>query len=62
VRRPSLILLLVAASASAGLGLACDISNPTITLECAAPDTSSYISINGTTDTVRVHCFQKSGP
>jgi hypothetical protein len=62
MRRLSLILQLVIASASAGIGLACNLTDPTITLQCAAPDTSSYISINGTTDTVRVHCFQKSGP
>ena len=62
MRRVSLLLLLVAASASAAIAVACNISDPTVTLQCAAPDTASYISINGSTDTVRVHCFQKSGP
>jgi len=62
MRRLSLLVLLVAASASAGLAVACNITDPTVTLQCPAPDTASYISINGSTDTVRVHCFQKAGP
>jgi len=52
----------VAVSASAGIAVACNITDPTVTLQCAAPDTASYISINGSTDTIRVHCFQKPGP
>ena len=59
--RPWLIVLFAAVSA-AGCIAACNISDPTVTLQCAAPDTGSYISITGTSDTVRLHCFQKANP
>ena len=61
MNRHWLIVLFVAASAAACIA-ACSISDPTVTLQCAAPDTGSYISISGSSDTVRLHCFQKSNP
>jgi hypothetical protein len=61
MNRPWLIVLVAAASGAAYLA-ACNISDPTVTLECAAPDTGSYVSISGTSDTVRLHCFQKATP
>lgn len=62
MKRLSLLALLVAAAAAASFAVACNISDPTVTLQCAAPDTGSYIKISGSSDTVSLHCFQKANP
>ena len=58
MKRLLLLLLTLGAAAAA----ACNISNATFTLECAAPDSSSYIKIANGGDSLSLHCFQKAGP
>jgi hypothetical protein len=55
-----LLLLLVTLSAAAVA--ACNISNATFTLECAAPDSASYIKIANNGDSLSLHCFKKANP
>ena len=55
-----LLLLLITLGAAAVP--ACNLSNATFTLECAAPDSSSYIKIANGGDSLSLHCFQKANP
>lgn len=55
-----LLLLLIALGAAAVA--ACNLTNATFTLECAAPDSSSYIKIANGSDSLNLHCFQKANP
>jgi len=55
-------LLLLFVTLSAAVSAACNISNATFTLQCAAPDSSSYIKIANGSDSVSLHCFQKGNP
>jgi len=55
-----LLLLLIVLGAAGGA--ACNISNATFTLECAAPDSASYIKIANNGDSLSLHCFQKANP
>jgi hypothetical protein len=58
MRRLLLLLVTVGAAAVA----ACNLTNATFTLECAAPDSSSYIKIANGSDSLNLHCFQKANP
>jgi hypothetical protein len=54
-----LLLLLI----PIGLALAaCNITDARVTLECAAPDSASYIKVANGGDTLSLHCFQKTNP
>ena len=55
-------LLLLLLTLGAAVSAACNISNATFTLECAAPDSSSYIKVANGSDSLNLHCFQKAGP
>jgi len=56
------LLLLLIVLGAAGGAAACNISNATFTLECAAPDSASYIKIANNGDSLSLHCFQKANP
>ncbi|HEY6157095.1 MAG TPA: hypothetical protein VIV88_06550 [Gemmatimonadales bacterium] len=56
-----LLLLLVTVGAAA-VAAACNLTSATFTLECAAPDSSSYIKIANGSDSLNLHCFQKANP
>jgi len=58
MKRLLLLLLTLGAAAVA----ACNISNATFTVECAAPDSSSYIHLTNGVDSLSLHCFQKANP
>jgi len=58
MKRVLLLLTTLGAAAAA----ACNISNATFTLECAAPDSSSYIKVANGGDSLSLHCFQKANP
>jgi hypothetical protein len=58
MRRLLLLLVTVGAAAVA----ACNLTNATFTLECAAPDSSSYIKVANGSDSLNLHCFQKANP
>jgi len=55
-------LLLLLTTLGAAAAAACNISNATFTLECAAPDSSSYIKVANGGDSLSLHCFQKANP
>ena len=55
-----LLLLLVTLGAAAVA--ACNLTSATFTLECAAPDSSSYIKVANGSDSLNLHCFQKANP
>jgi len=56
-----LLLLLIALGTAAAAG-ACNLTSATFTLECAAPDSSSYIKVANGGDSLSLHCFQKANP
>ena len=56
------LLLLLTTLGGAAAGAACNLSNATFTLECAAPDSSSYIKLANNGDSLSLHCFQKANP
>ena len=56
------LLLLVTTLGGAAAAAACNLSNATFTLECAAPDSSSYIKVANGSDSLNLHCFQKANP
>ena len=56
------LLLLVTTLSGAAAAAACNLSNATFTLECAAPDSSSYIKVANGSDSLNLHCFQKANP
>jgi hypothetical protein len=56
------LLFLLATLGGAAAATACNITNATFTLECAAPDSSSYINVANGSDSLRLHCFQKANP
>ena len=56
------LLLLLTTFGGAAAGAACNLSNATFTLECAAPDSSSYIKVANGSDSLNLHCFQKASP
>jgi hypothetical protein len=51
-------LLIVLAPALA----ACNLKDVTVTLECAAPDSSSYVQWADNGDSLSLHCFQRANP
>jgi len=51
-----LLLLIVLAPSLA----ACNLKDATVTLECAAPDSSSYVKWSDNGDTLSLHCFQRA--
>jgi hypothetical protein len=53
-----LLLLILLGAPLAG----CNLTDATITLECAAPDSSSYVKYSKDGDTLSLHCFQKANP
>ncbi len=55
------LLLLVIALGAAAVA-ACNLTSATFTLECAAPDSSSYIRVANGSDSLNLHCFQKANP
>jgi len=55
-------LLLLFITLGAAAAAACNISNATFTLQCAAPDSASYIKLANGSDSVSLHCFQKGTP
>lgn len=55
-----LLLLLITLGAAAVA--ACNLTNATFTLECAAPDSSSYIKVANGSDSLNLRCFQKANP
>ena len=57
-----LLLLLITLGAAATAAGACNLTNATFTLECAAPDSSSYIKVANGSDSLSLHCFQKANP
>ena len=57
-----LLLFLATLGGAAAAAAACNISNATFTLDCAAPDSSSYINVANGSDSLRLHCFQKANP
>ena len=61
MRRP-LLLLVALGAAAAAVAAACNLTNATFTLECAAPDSSSYIKVANGSDSLNLHCFQKANP
>ena len=56
------LLLLLTTLGGTAAGAACNLSNATFTLECAAPDSSSYIKVANGSDSLNLHCFQKANP
>ena len=58
MKRLLLLLITLGAAATA----ACNLTNATFTLECAAPDSSSYIKVANGGDSLSLHCFQKTNP
>ena len=57
-----LLLLLIPLGAAAAAAGACNLTSATFTLECAAPDSSSYIKVANGSDSLSLHCFQKANP
>ena len=55
-------LLLLVMTLGTAAGAACNLTSATFTLECAAPDSSSYIKVANGSDSVSLHCFQKANP
>ena len=55
-------LLLLVMTLGAAAVAACNLTNATFTLECAAPDSSSYIKVANGSDSLSLHCFQKANP
>jgi len=55
-------LLLLLTTLGVAAVAACNLSNATFTLECAAPDSSSYIKVANGSDSLNLHCFQKATP
>jgi len=58
MKRLLLLLITLGAAATA----ACNLTSATFTLECAAPDSSSYIKVANGGDSLSLHCFQKTKP
>ena len=58
MKRLLLLLITLGAAATA----ACNLTSATFTLECAAPDSSSYIKVANGGDALSLHCFQKTNP
>ena len=58
MRRLLLLLVTLGAAAVAAYNL----TSATFTLECAAPDSSSYIKVANGSDSLNLHCFQKANP
>ena len=57
-----LLLLLTTLGGAAAAAAACNLTSATFTLECAAPDSSSYIKVANGSDSLNLHCFQKANP
>ena len=55
-------LLLLLTTLGAAAVAACNLTNATFTVECAAPDSSSYIHLANGGDSLSLHCFQKPNP
>ena len=55
-------LLLLVMTLGAAAVAACNLTSATFTLECAAPDSSSYIKVANGSDSLNLHCFQKANP
>ena len=55
-------LLLLVITLGAAAVAACNLTSATFTLECAAPDSSSYIKVANGSDSLNLHCFQKATP
>ena len=56
------LLLLLTTLGGAAAVAACNLTSATFTLECAAPDSSSYIKVANGSDSLNLHCFQKANP
>ena len=56
------LLLLLITLGGAAVAAACNLTNATFTLECAAPDSSSYIKLANGSDSLSLHCFQRANP
>jgi len=55
-------LLLLLTTLGVAAIAAWNLTNATFTLECAAPDSSSYIKVANGSDSLNLHCFQKANP
>lgn len=57
MKRLMLLLILLGAPLAG-----CNLTDATITFECASPDSSSYVKYANDGDTLSLHCFQKANP